>query len=155
MPRVLGPAVSLTETLCQHGLHLFRVGSLGQEFTGLSILITFTPSPPLFVSEESSLFIFGEWRGRVEKSPALTQDASKYFHLARTSKLDFFLFSLSHSCFKQKRSSCLIVSWGEAGGSSREERNWSLSPECFLMHFSSWSRGHHSPGSPGCYRQVI
>lgn len=91
------PAVSLTGALCWRGLHVVCMGSSGQGPSSLSLLITFPPSPLLTVSEESSLFIFGECRGRVERSPALTQDVSpKYFNLAQTSKLVFSLFSLSH-----------------------------------------------------------
>lgn len=48
-------------------------------------------------SENSSPFILREYRGRIERGLALTQDVSpKYFNLAQTSKLVFFFFFLSH-----------------------------------------------------------
>lgn len=49
------------------------------------------------ISENSSLFFMREYRGRMKRGPALTQDVSpKYFNLAQTSKLVFFFFFLSH-----------------------------------------------------------
>ena len=92
-------ALPLPDAPFWHGLHLVCVGfsGPGETHPPLPILITFPPPRPLTISEESSLFIFEECRGRVERSPALTQDVSpKYFNLAQTSKLVFFLFSLSH-----------------------------------------------------------
>lgn len=83
------------------------------------------PAHPLHHFRGTYTVYCWEYRGRVERGAAFTQDVSpKYFTLVQTSKLPFSFFSLSHSSFEAKsiaRPNCLNVSWRWGGGAGGQK----------------------------------
>lgn len=90
-------------------------GPLAFLFSSPSLLL----SPPHRLRGIFTVY-FWEYRGRVERGPAFTQDVSpKYFNLVQTSKLVFSFFSLSHPFLEAKskeQPNYLNMGWGWVQG---------------------------------------